>query len=127
MTGLLRLLRFHADAVEADLDRYYQRDYRDRWRFDDAGRRKLTLRMILVRIRHLPPDSAVSIALGGAGWTVTDYLVSDLFHAQVGKKHPGRPKDVASKAPSPDRERKLAGARRRRAQRQRAIEAGEIT
>ena len=62
MRGLLRLLRDHGDAVEADLSRYHHIDYRDRGRFGPDGRRLLTLRMILVRVRHLPPESATAIA-----------------------------------------------------------------
>lgn len=126
MTGLLALLREHEGAVEADLQMHCGVDYRDRWRRDEHGRRRLTLRRIAVLVRALPPSSTVATALGQPGWSIGDYLLADVFHAQSGKAHPSRPRSSAVQAPTPDRARKIAGARRRRARRQQAIEAGEI-
>lgn len=122
---MLRLLREHSDAVEADLSRYHQIDYRDRWRFDADGHRRLTLRMILVRVRHLPSDAATTLALGGSGWTQTNHLLADVFHATAGKPHPGLPKAI--KGSDPKRDKALRAARARARERQRAIDAGEIT
>lgn len=112
--------------MEASLQAHYGIDYRDRWRRDEHGRRRLTLRRIGVLVRHLPPDSAVALATGGAGWTVTDYLISDVFHAHAGKAHPARPKPSKIHIVSPEREKRLRAARRRRADRQAAIARGEI-
>lgn len=126
MTSLLSLLRKHEGAVEADLSRFYGLDYRDRWRRDEHGRRRLTVRMILVRVRHLPPDSAVAVALGQPGWTVADYLIADLFHATGGKRHPSRPTGSTAQIADPVRERKLRSARARARARQRAIARGEL-
>lgn len=125
MRGLLRLLRTNPDVVEADLSRYHHIDYRDRWRFDDQGRRRLTLRMIAARVRHLPPESATAVSLGGAAWSTTDYLLSDLFHATAGAPHPSRPKP-GRRVDSPERLKKKQAALRRRRERQRAIAAGEL-
>jgi len=85
----------------------------------------LTLRRLGVLIRHLPPDSATAIATGGSGWTLTDVLLSDLFHVTAGAPHPARPK--AEKAIDPERTKSVAAFRKRAAERQRAIDAGEIT
>jgi hypothetical protein len=111
--------------VEVDLSRYHQIDYRDRWRFDADGARKLTLRMIAVRVKHLPADSATAIATGGTGWTLTDHLLADVFHATGGNPHPWKPKQV--KGSDPAREKAKQAARARARERQRAIDAGEIT
>lgn len=124
MISLLRLLRDHADAVEADLSRFYHLDYRDRWRFDPEGRRRLTLRMIAVRVRHLPLDSATAMVLGGDGFTATDYLLMDVFHALAGKAHPAREESAKKqRRDDPSREKKLMAARRRAHARRLALEA----
>lgn len=130
MRGLLRLLREHADAVEADLSRFYHIDYRDRWRFDDEGRRLLTLRMIAVRVKHLPRDSAVGRVLKiDPGWSVTDYLLADVYGVLRGRKHPARPAapKKAPKAVTRERRRLVAAARRRARERAAAIARGDIT
>ena len=111
--------------MEVDLSRYHQIDYRDRWRFDENGCRKLTLRMIAVRVKHLPADSATAIATGGTGWTLTDHLLADVFHATGGNPHPWKPKQA--KGSDPAREKVKQAARARARERQRAIDAGEIT
>lgn len=117
--------------MEADLSRYYRIDYRDRWRFDEFGQRLLTLRMIRVRVKHLPPQSALGQALGlDTGWTVGDYLLADVFKALTGKNHPARPKPTKQRRQRvPDRKRaeKLAAAKRRKAAREAAIARGELT
>ncbi|WP_198940488.1 hypothetical protein [Micromonospora sp. CB01531] len=85
--SLARLIRDHADAVEADLQRYYQIDLADLWR----GR--LTLRRLATLLRYLPIGAATLGTYGDpdAGWTRTDYLLTDVFHALTGKPHPARP------------------------------------
>jgi hypothetical protein len=93
--------------VEADLSRYHQLDLRDLWR----GR--LTLRQVFVRVRHLPPDSAVSTATGSEGWTLTDYLLADVFTATTGgQTHPADPRARVKR-------KQVAGLRR---QKQRAAQ-----
>ena len=119
------MLREHPGAVEADLSQYYHLDYRDRWRFDSDGHRRLTLRMISVRVGHLPSDSATSVALGGPGWRLEHYLAAHLYGAMAGEPHPSLPK--ASPITDPEREKALRSARLRARERQRAIDAGEIT
>ena len=81
--------------------------------------------MIGVRVRHLPPESAVAVAGGGSGWTLEDFLLAHLFHATSGHPHPGLPK--TSPIADPAREKALRAGRARARERQRAIDAGEIT
>ncbi|MFJ1581787.1 hypothetical protein ACIOC1_00420 [Streptomyces sp. NPDC088197] len=100
---------------------------RDYWRRDRGGRRLLTLRQIAVRVRHLPPASAVARALGGSGWSTTDYLLSDVFHAHAGTAHPARPTPDAEHAEAPDRRRARTAALARKRQREQDIAAGRIT
>lgn len=122
------MLRTKQDLVEADLDRYYRRDLRDLWRFDRHGRRRLTLRMVYVRLRFgLPATSALAIDANGgrAAWGLTDHLLADLWTLQVrqgmGKKapkdldHPSRPKPQPRQMSS-ERAKRLQAAKRRRAQ-----------
>ena len=111
--------------MEVDLSRYHQIDYRDRWRFGADGARKLTLRMIAVRVKHLPADSATAIATGGSGWTLTHHLIADVFHATAREQHPWKPKQ--GKGFDPERAKRLRAAKVRGRERQRAIDAGEIT
>jgi len=125
MRGLLRLIREHPDAVESDLSQYHGLDYRDRWQFGPDGRRLLTLRMIAVRVRYLPLDSACAVASGGSGWRTEHYLAAHLFQATTGKAHPALPK--SSPIANPAREKALRAGRARARERQRAIDAGEIT
>lgn len=72
--------------MEADLARYYRLELADLWR----GR--LSLRRLAVLIRHLPADSAVAVALGGEGWTLSHYLMADMVHATTGQPHPADPR-----------------------------------
>jgi hypothetical protein len=81
--------------------------------------------MIAARVAHLPPDSATAQASGGNGWTRGDYLLADVYHALAGKPHPAAPKPV--KGSDPEREKRLRAAKVRARERQRAIDAGEIT
>ena len=121
----MRLLREYPEAVEADLQRYYNIDYSDRWRFDSDGQRKLTLRRISVFIRYLPPDSAIAIATGGSGWLLSDYLLAHIFQATTGQPHPALPKQA--KVEDPMKVKQIKSAKKRAEQRQRAIDSGEIT
>ena len=111
--------------MESDLSQYHHIDYRDRWRFGPDGRRLLTLRMIAVRVSYLPPDAACVTKSGGSGWHIGDYLLADLFHATTGKPHPALP--TSSPIANPAREKALRAGRARARERQRAIDAGEIT
>lgn len=108
--------------MEADLLHYYNVDYLDRWR----GR--LTLRRIFVLVRNLPSDSSVWAALrDGPDWTLEAHLLDDLRLALTGSKpHPTRPVGKP-RVETPERQRRLAAARRRLQARRQAIEAGEIT
>ena len=125
MTGLLRLLRVHEGSVEADLLRYYQVDYLDRWR---GG---LSLRRLRNLLFNLPPDSATSTALRGgtAWWPVEAHLIDDLRIAltstkkDTSKPHPARPQPPRKRG-GPDRARKLADARRRAQQRREKAKEG---
>ncbi|MBP8535049.1 hypothetical protein [Streptomyces sp. MK37H] len=62
----------HAEALEADLLRYYGVDLLD-WH-----REALSSRRLAVLVRHLPPDSAFVRAREGeaAEWGLTDHLLA---------------------------------------------------
>jgi len=126
--------------VEADLQRFYGIDYRDRWHPD--RRRRLTLRRIAVLIlRHPPVDGNVARALNGGRsvWRLEHHQLDDLrmvIEAVMTdrKKHkprpnPDRPDGKAAarrKRDTPQRRRKLADARRRARERRARKEAGEL-
>lgn len=115
--------------MEADLQRFYGLDYRDRWRGD------LTLRRISVLLRHLPPDSAVArIELRNApAWQLEHVLLADIWQAvaRSRKPHPllARARQQTDRHHRPNAERlaDLAAARREAEARRAAIAAGEIT
>lgn len=127
MRVLLALPRLHGRALEADLQRYYQIDLRDRWRRGDDGLRLLSLRRLGALVSALPSDSAVARAAGGDGMTVTDILLMDVFHGVTGNPHPSRPTERSGSRMSLERSRRFQAARRRLAARRQAIAAGEIT
>ena len=73
--------------MEADLQRYYQID------LSDLYHGKLSLRRLSVLVAYLPPGSATWAAQNDItfGWSLTDFLITDLFHATSGEPHPARP------------------------------------
>jgi hypothetical protein len=85
---LLAVLTSWPTAVESDLTRFWNLDYRDRWRFDD-GRRRLTLRQIHARISHLPADSALAIEMGRR--SPVELLLMDIYEPLAHRVHPARP------------------------------------
>lgn len=113
--------------MEADLSRFHQVRYSDRWRFDSEGRRKLTLREIWVRIQELPGDARI-VKLNNGGlprWDDLTYVASDIVHALTGKPHPNRPKppkNARDTRETPERARirrqRIADKRRRQMARQ---------
>ncbi|MGW6699643.1 hypothetical protein [Nocardia sp. NPDC055049] len=126
LTTLLVLLRDHADAVESDLRRWHGVRYSDRWRFDEDGQRRLTLREIWVLIQYLPGDSALILKdRKGARWGVTDYLLSDVFTALTGKPHPSRPKSVKQQAANAQRAAAVRRVERQFAARRRQMAAAQ--
>lgn len=86
---LLAVLEMWPTAVESDLARFWNVDYRDRWRFDTDGHRKLTLRQINARISHLPADSALAVQMGRR--SPTELLLMDIYEPLAGRAHPARP------------------------------------
>jgi hypothetical protein len=86
---LLAVLNSWPAAVESDLNRFWGLDYRDRWRFDDHRRRRLTLRQIYTRISHLPADSALAVSMGRR--SPLELLVMDVYEATAKQVHPARP------------------------------------
>lgn len=117
------MLDEHEEEVEGDLSEYFGIRYTDRWRFDADGRRRLTLREILVRLQFLPPGARVVRHYNGgrARWTDEEILLSDVFHALTGKPHPARPAPP-TKAVSPEREK----LRRRRVREKHARQAARM-
>ncbi|WP_052069861.1 hypothetical protein [Rhodococcoides fascians] len=88
---LFRRLKQHPKAVEADLSRFDHLDIRDRDRFDEYGRRKVTLEMIAARMRYRPEGSAISIAENDGIRPFTRlerFIGGDLFTAITGEANP---------------------------------------
>lgn len=116
---LLALIDMWPSKLESDLNRFWQLDYRDRWRFDDDGRRRLTLRQIYARVSNLPAGSALAIALGRRA--PDELLLMDLFEGMTGRKHPARPispAEAATRQQQAEAEQKArAGYRQRQAKR----------
>jgi len=54
---------------------------------------ELSLRRYSVLIHNLPPGSSVWAISNDIplGWTMSDFLLADLFHAFSGEAHPARP------------------------------------
>lgn len=116
--------------MEADLSQFHNIDLRDRWRRLPDGSRALTLRMLNVRIRRLPPESAVAtIARDNAvHWSNEALLLADIWQAvvpvkpgQQRKPHPRLRKDGAEAKrrvrTNPKREMRRRDAIRRQRQR----------
>lgn len=83
--------------MEADLQRFYGIDYRDRWRTGENGRPLLTLRRLEVLLEHLPAESAlVAAVLPDAPWSRTERLMADLWQ-QLDRKHREHPMLRASR------------------------------
>lgn len=93
LRGFLALLADKPDLIEADLSRFHHIDYRDRWRRDVDGVRRLTLRMIYVRVIHLPADSALSLHYsdGASAWDLHAHLLADLSARLAGIEYSSRP------------------------------------
>lgn len=74
--GLYRLLAEHGEAIEADLHRFY--GVRLRKALYGARSERLSARELLVRIRYLPRESALSYELNGPSRdvTVADHLLA---------------------------------------------------
>jgi hypothetical protein len=117
--------------VEADLARWYHVDYRDRWRFDEQGRRRLTLRRICVLVRHLPAESALAVIArdGQPAWELRDVLLATIWQAAAHsqKPHPLLERAAESRTVSPARARQLDEARRRARSRRRALDTRDAT
>ena len=116
--------------MEADLQRWYQLDYRDRWHPD--RRQRLTLRRLLVLVFRLPGESATMRALND-GKPVIDSLVqiflADIWQAsaQSKKPHPliaDARQASKSKRVTADRRVLLAAAKRRARERRMTMEGG---
>ena len=86
-------------AIEATLGEMGL-DYRDRWRFDADGHRKLTLRQIHVRLKYAATTCALAVAEnnGKPVLTATDILLMDVYEAIARKVHPMRPMTAAQRA-----------------------------
>lgn len=70
------------------MQRFYGIDLRDFWRGGVGLRRLANL------THYLPAGGAVWALSNGVpyGWTLTDVLIADLFHAWTGEEHPARPR-----------------------------------
>ena len=78
------MIREHEDLLEADFQRFYQVDYRDRYRVG-GGCSRLTLRRLMVLVGSLPPESAyISAIEGRLPISEQSAAVGDVFHALTG-------------------------------------------
>jgi hypothetical protein len=76
--GLVRLVREHGGAVEADLRQYYGVRLRDLFIRDSAGRRKMTWREFGAYVRQLPADARTRLAVGDMDgiWGLQEHLTA---------------------------------------------------
>ncbi|MGZ4530727.1 MAG: hypothetical protein ACXVXP_00075 [Mycobacteriaceae bacterium] len=111
------LLREHAELLEADFARFYQRDLLDLWRGE------MTPRKASVLAANLPPGALVWMALGyDAGWSMEALLLAAAVDAinggnwqRSGGKGPQpkpvpRPSDLMRQAQQADRMAERAAA-----------------
>lgn len=105
----IAILTLHPATVESDLQRHWGVDYGDRWRYDAAGRRKLTLRQLHVRLQNLPADSSLAILLGRR--SASELLLMDLWAAIKGQPHPARPMSAEQAAKSRAEQVEISKAR----------------
>ncbi len=117
--------------MEADLARHYSIDWRDRWRLDEHGRPRLTLRRLWVLLQHLPSESALgSIDRNGhPEWRLEHVLLAHVWQqtARSKKPHPMLTAAMKRNQRRVQDPARVQAARRRAAERRRAIAAGEIT
>lgn len=99
----------HAEALEADLLRYYGVDLLD-WHRETLSSRRLS-----VLVRHLPPDSAFVRAREGeaAEWRLTDHLlaavvdhlaIANWMYASVNRDEYADPPEAPVPVPRPGAE-----------------------
>ena len=75
--------------MEADLARYYQIDYRDRYRTTPAGRPRLSTRRLLLLVDHLPPESWFASERAGRYPLSREQAATyDLYAVWTGNPHP---------------------------------------
>jgi hypothetical protein len=87
MTGLLRLIRDHPAAVEADLARYSHGSLRD------LREGRLTHWEVWARLQYLPLESATGQATGqGDGWSLLTYVAADIYRLLADAPHPADPR-----------------------------------
>lgn len=116
------------------MSRFYHLDLRDRWRVEN-GRRVLSLRMIAVRLRYLPAESAlVSLSRDGRPvWELRDVLLAHIWQATANSKKPhpalvqAAREQRASTPMTPQRQHAVLAFRRRAEERRQRIAAGELT
>lgn len=99
IAGLLRLIRDHADAVEADLPTL---DLRHLF-MPGGGPSRLTLRRLAWQVRHLPRESATAKAQGADGFSQLELLVME--NGMAGPLNPRHPFHEAERAKVDDRAR----------------------
>lgn len=102
---LLDLLDNNADDIASDLRRFWNVDYRDRWR--PGG---LTLREIWTYVRRLEPTSATARARNGGRevWTQQHTVTAAVWEIFSRKRYPGRPATEAEIAQWEKAAQKLA-------------------
>lgn len=106
---LRRLVRDHADAVEADLARYYPGTrLTDLWRPDPG----LTWRRLRNLVHWLPEDATVWRVLGQRTLSLAESAAVRLWELQAEKTspdRPGTPYDPKGSKPGGNSKRRLTG------------------
>lgn len=89
---LLLLMSRWPGPIEATLQTL-NLDYRDRWRRDETGTRRLTLRQIYVNLAYASYDSPLAIARNNGRRPQSDaaLAVMDLYEVIARTPHPSRP------------------------------------
>lgn len=74
MAGVVELVEEHGDALEADLQRFYQIELAGLFTHPPT----LSIRRLRVLVRHLPHDSATrrELEADDAGWSLNEHLLA---------------------------------------------------
>lgn len=126
MTRLAWVMARHRAALIFDLRRFLGVSVGD----VVAGRVPLSEAALLVGELVKQPGSSIARDVNDdePPWVTSDYLLAHVYQALTGEEHPALPKERRSQAMTdPARMAALNRARARAAERQRRIEAGELT
>lgn len=122
LMGAARLVALYPREIEADLQRHYRIDYRDRWR-DRGGESRLTYRRLLVLLDGLPEESLFRSACAEQPQVSRiEQRLIEVWEAWAGKAHPVRntKQQQVEREEAAERERELERQRKAARKRNRA-------